>query len=427
MLFLMMVIVPMSFFSPFSGLLAFIWASYFRPHEWAYTQTAPYSMAIAVATLAGYLIFELPRRAPRILPNVLILLLWLQLSLSTVLAQSRDAAMPKYLEFSKVLFMALLLTVMTLTEKRVRWLMFVTLGSIGLIILRANVSIIIYRGNVKVFGTGGTIADNNDFALLLSMVFPIIYYFAQTQSRFWLKAGFYTLSGMSVIASLFTFSRGGYLGLAAGMMVVIFKSRHRILGFGAILVIGLVTLALLPPAVINRITSIRAGTENDTAQQRLRAWSVARQIIRDHPFVGVGTRNILVVYRRYADPGESEFVAHNAYLQMATDAGLPALALFLGLIGISFWRLRKTRMILRVHAPDSPLIKYAHGIEAGLVAYLVSGMFASRQDLELLYTVIALATSFILMAREYEHEAGVREYVRQRAVPLSTNVAAARS
>ncbi len=415
LLFMMLIMVPTSFLSPFAGLLIFTWAAYTRPHEWAYVESAQYSLAIVVATLLGYLCFELPRRAPRIVPNLLIVLLWLQLTLSTVMAQSQDTALPKYFEFTKILFLALVTTAMVTTEKRVWWLLLVTLGSIGLIVAKANVSIIIHKGAVKVFGMGGATADNNDFALLLALTIPIIFYFAKAQTNFWLKAAFYSLSVMGVVASLFTYSRGGLLGLTAGVLVLILKSRYKIVSLVVVALIALVTFFALPETLRERFLGIKDARENDaSAQQRLRVWEISGDIIKGHPFVGVGIRNILIV-RRYAEETDPVLMSHDAYLQMAVDAGLPALALFLGLIGITFWRLRQTRKILRIYAPDSPLIKYAHGMEAGLVGYLVSAIFASRQDLELLYTVIALGTSFILMAREDQKENEIREHVRRNA------------
>ncbi len=418
LLFMMLIMVPTSFFAPFAGLLIFTWAAYVRPHEWAYVESAQYSLGIVVATLLGYLCFELPRRAPRIVPNLMIVLLWLQLSLSTIMAQSQDAAMPKYFEFTKILFLALVTTAMVTTEKRVWWLLLVTLGSIGMIVAKATASIIIHKGAVKVFGVGGATADNNDFALLLALTIPMIFYFAKAQMNVWLKAGFYSLTVMGVVASLFTYSRGGLLGLAGGVLVMILKSRYKIVNLIAVTIIALVTFFALPQSLVERFESIKGADKNDqSAQQRLRVWGISADIIKSHPFVGVGIRNILFVHGRYAEQTDPILMSHDAYLQMATDAGVPALALFLGLLGITFWRLRQTRKILRIHAPDSPLIKYSHGMEAGLVGYLISAIFASRQDLELLYTVIALATSFILIAREYQKENEIREYV-QRQIPL---------
>ena len=56
-------LVPLAFFAPFTGLISYVGIAYVRPHEWAYMPDTPVSLAVAVATLTGYVIFELTRRA----------------------------------------------------------------------------------------------------------------------------------------------------------------------------------------------------------------------------------------------------------------------------------------------------------------------------------------------------------------------------
>src|SRR6185295_11338320 len=113
-------------------------------------------------------------------------------------------------------------------------------------------------------------------------------------------------------------------------------------------------------------------------------WGYALQIMRDYPFTGVGARNLMEVYGRYGDPEDAR-VAHNSFLQLGVDAGVPALALFLSMIGLSYFRLWRTRSVLKARAPDSPLIHYTHGLQVALLGFLVSGFFVSRYDLELIY------------------------------------------
>jgi O-antigen ligase len=142
---------------------------------------------------------------------------------------------------------------------------------------------------------------------------------------------------------------------------------------------------------------------------RFDSWQVSLRIINDYPVFGVGPRNMTEVFNLYLD-SRSTRVSHNSFLQMAVDGGLPALLLFLGLIFISYWRLRKSRRILAARAPDSSLIAYAHGLEIALLGYFVSANFLSRHDLELVYEVFALATSFSLIARELERAAELRNH-----------------
>jgi probable O-glycosylation ligase (exosortase A-associated) len=423
---MMVVLVPLAFFAPFAGLLTFVWLAYVRPHEWAYQPNWQVSLIVACATLLGYFVFELTQRSPKLLSNLLLILLWLQLALSTAFANSVAVAWPKFLEFTKIIVIALLITAMVDSERRMRWLLLVTVVSIGFLSFRANVGILLSRGAAPVAGPGGAFEDNNDFALLLNMALPMMIYGGRGEPKRWLRYGCYALALMTVTTVIFTRSRGGFLGLCAVALVLALKTKYKLTGLMAVLVIGTALLAIAPQDILDRLRTIKTGRATDaSASQRIRAWRVSLRIIADYPVLGIGARNILQLYEKYGDPEDTR-VSHNAYLQMAVDAGLPALALFLSVIGLCYWRLRKARKILRARAPDSPLINYSHGMEVALIGYLVSATFLSRHDLELLYQVVALAASLILMARSYEKEAEMRELVAAKTQALAPEPVGAR-
>jgi probable O-glycosylation ligase (exosortase A-associated) len=412
---LMVALVPLAFFAPFTGLLTFVGIAYLRPHEWAYVPTWQISLLVAVVTLLGYCIFELPKRSPKLIPNALLVLLWAQVTLSTLMADSLEGPWPKFIEFSKIIIIALLTTAMVDSEQRARWLLLVTLGAIGLLCFRANVGIILSRGAARISGPGGAFEDNNDFALLLNMALPMMIYFGRSETKRWMRWGFYAIAGMTLITILFTYSRGGFLGLCVILFVLGLKSKYKLTGLVAGAVLLSLLLVLAPRGIIERLSTIKTATETDeSAMSRIRAWRVSLWIIKDHPIFGVGLRNILAVYTRYGAE-EDVRVSHNAPLQLAVDAGLPALFLWVASIMVCYWRLRKSRKIFKARAPNSRLIAYTHGMEVALIGYLISAMFLSRHDLELLYEVMALAASFILIARSYEREGATQELVAASA------------
>jgi|GEM_PF-1678806 len=416
---IMVVLVPLAFFAPFTGLLTFLWMALVRPHEWAYQGAARYSLAVGVATLAGYLIFELPRRSPKLLSNWVLILLWVQLLLSTLIADSAGETQAKFMEYSKIFVITVLVTAMTDSESRVWWMLLVTLGSVGFLAFRANFGIVVSGGTARIFGPGGAIGDNNDFAVMLDMALPMMIYFGRGEPRRWLRLGFYAMAAMTVITIIFTYSRGGFLGLCVVALVLAFKTRYKLTGLLGVMIISLLLFAVVPRDIVDRMSSIRTARETDTsAQQRIRAWTVSLKIIRDYPVFGVGIRNITQVWARYGDPEDAR-VSHNSLLQLGTDAGLPAVCLFLTALGLTYWRLRKGRKLLQAFAPDSRLIIYTYGLQVGMIGYLVAAMFASRYDLELLYEVIALAASIVLIARRYEREAEVSQLVKAAAPPLA--------
>lgn len=412
-------LVPLAFFAPFTGLVSYVWIAYVRPHEWAYMPSAQLSLAVAVATLLGYAIFELTRRAPQLLPNGLFLLLWAQLALASYLAQAPTLAQGKLIEFSKTFLIALLMTAMVDSEKRARWLLLGTVLSIGFLAFRSNIGILLTLGQTRIYGPGGAFEDNNDYALLLNLAAPLAFVVGRRESNRTLRWVCYALSGMMLITVLFTLSRGGFLGMCAVLIGLALKSRFKVIGLVAVLLIGSVTFVFLPTTVVERVGTITTASETDeSAKMRFTSWRVCLQIMQDHPFFGVGPRNMLEVFDRYLQT-ENVRVAHNSFLQMAVDGGVPALLLFLGLICGSLLRLRAARRILHVRAPDSRLITYAHGMEVAIWAYFVSGNFLSRHDLELLYEICALATSFRLMARDLEREAETQNLLTEQTRGLS--------
>ncbi len=392
--------VPLALFAPFTGLISYVAIAYIRPHEWAYMPNAPISMAVAVATLIGYAVFELTRRAPQLIPNSLLLLLWAQVSAATFFAYSPDLAQGKWIEFSKTILIALLMTAMVDSEKRARWLLLGTVAAIGFLAFRSNVGILLAGGQTRIFGPGGAFEDNNDYALLLNVAAPIAFYVARAEANRWLKRVCYMLSAMMMITVIFSLSRGGFLGLCVILLGLALKSKYKMAGVLTVLLAGSITFALLPTQVVERVRTIRTASEADqSAQMRFDAWRVSLQIIADYPALGVGPRNMLELYNRYQQT-DNVRVSHNSFLQIAVDAGLPALLMFLGLIALSLWRLRGSRKLLKSRSPDSQLILYSHGLEVALIGYVVSANFLSRHDLELLYEIFALATSFHVLTRE---------------------------
>jgi O-antigen ligase len=139
---------------------------------------------------------------------------------------------------------------------------------------------------------------------------------------------------------LATQSRGGFIAGAAALLcaLAIFKSgRGRVLlGILVVCAFAAVFFALNPLA-LERVTTIDGGGNG-----RAQLWDVAWSVARDHPLVGVGTGNFVVVERDYvreAKPlrftdliAEKPHVVHNVYLQTLAETGVVGLVLLLALL-----------------------------------------------------------------------------------------------
>ena len=416
---ILLLVIPVAFFAPFYGLISYLGIAYLRPHQWAYIPDARISMYVAVATLAGYVLFEMTARFPRLVPNAWLVLLWVQMLISTLASTNTFESQPKMIEFTKVFVISLLMTAMADSEKRIRQLYVGTAIILGLLALRSFARVIAGGGENRSYGPGGMFEDNNDYALLLVMALPIIYYAAKGEKARWLKWGLYVCALSTFMTIFFTRSRGGFVGLCVVMFALALRTKYKVTGAIFAPLAILLVLAFSPDVITERFNTIKEdGRQDQSAQQRLRAWNVCLKMMVDYPLTGVGFRNLMSVYGNYGDPKDAR-VAHNSFLQMGAEGGIPASLLMIGLIALSYFRLWRARGILRQRAPDSHLFHYTHGLQVALIGYCVSGFFVSRQDLELLYEIIAVATTIRLLAQQYERAAQNHDLINEQRVNVS--------
>jgi len=186
------------------------------------------------------------------------------------------------------------------------------------------------------------------------------------------------------VAIIFSFSRGAYLGLLAGIfffLITILKrskiSKKAIAGIGAILVLIAVFNS---NAIFQRLTSSFNLKEGSNAE-RYRNWTEAVDIIRDYPLGGVGLGN----YAHAVDPSSadrSSIYAHNLFLDIAAETGILSAAVFLFLIVFSIWRNIKNNNIISL------------GLASGLGAFFVHSIFDtalwSPQVMVVFLTIVAI-------------------------------------
>ena len=171
-----------------------------------------------------------------------------------------------------------------------------------------------------------------------------------------LRMIFFTV-GLLGIALLGSWSRGGWINFAAGLIVlVVFLPTRLRYGLLAVLGSGLIFLVvlqigILPPAVSERLLgftdsfsgavtgSLALTPENHAILERLAHWAAAVNMARDRLWTGVGFGNYEIVYYKYALPGWPEALghAHNYYLNVLAEMGIFGLLVYIGMWLAIFW------------------------------------------------------------------------------------------
>jgi len=189
-----------------------------------------------------------------------------------------------------------------------------------------------------------------------------------------------------IVALALTFTRSAWVGLVAGVGVLIVLKDRRL--FAAIPLVVALTILVAPTSVTARMYSM-FDVNDPSNKDRVAMLQSGVEIVRDHPLTGVGPDMVKSVYKEYRQPwavNDLNVHLHNVPVHIAAERGLPALIVWLGFI---FYLGRD--LIRRVLTSRQPSL--AAGALAAVAAMLAAGLFEYNfGDSEFLMLFLVLVT-----------------------------------
>lgn len=195
--------------------------------------------------------------------------------------------------------------------------------------------------------------------------------------------------GASAVAGLLVFmtavvvltkSRGGYLGVAAGLALLVVLRWPR-WGWSVVLGAGLLgAVALYAPASPVNLAGLTDSGTIMTLEGRMEIWSRGVYMLRDFPLTGVGMGSFTEVadtlYPFFSFEPGSVTHAHNLLLQIGADLGVPGLAAWVAaLVGMiaAGWGLLRSRFAGGSHEVSWKAV--GAGCLCSLLALVTHGVF----------------------------------------------------
>jgi putative inorganic carbon (HCO3(-)) transporter len=262
-----------------------------------------------------------------------------------------------------------------------------------------------YGGFAKVEGLRGLHRSEgplsaNFFGEVLVVAAVYAYYAGLAAGRPLARHVAYACGALSVLAIAFTGSRGAFVALAAGLllMVVLRRPRFRTVAIGALLV-ALLLGVLLSSAYRDRIGTLgtstltgQVATSSDRSiRSRFSENLAAVQMFADRPILGVGPNQYPLHYLEYSqyigiDRRPEQRRPHSLYLEALAELGIVGALVFFGVLGAalrSAWRGRR-------HLTGTYAL-LAEGAFVGLVAFMVAGLFLHLAYPRYLWIVVGMA------------------------------------
>jgi len=423
---------PVCLFNPYFGVLMWYWVTYFNPHRftWSFAYDFPVAAVIAAPTLLGTLFAKKSMRSLAVRESVLLLALWVWYTFTYIHAQGvplfagnmADAAYEMG-HISKILLFTIVMILLVNTKERLRGVMLVTAGSLGLLAVKGALFGLRTSGEARVWGPPDSfLSDNNAFGLALNMCLPLLFFLAGLEKRKWMRIAIWITFASTILVILLTYSRGALLGLAVVLAALMLKSRHKVVGSFFMVIVAFFVLSFAPEAWMQRMGRFFSGDLDESAQQRLVSWGTSWNFAHDYPLTG-GSFDVLpnvVVFQRYQPrPLPLGFLSsgpHSIYFQLLADQGFPGLGLFVVLIGSCYWSLWRVRVGARSIPTASYLVPYAHMVEVSILGFMVSGAFLGFVYLDVIYQMIGLVVVLKVLLRSER-----RAYL-QTPLPQQDNV-----
>ncbi len=326
-------------------------------------------------------------------------------------------------------------TVYFLTFKAIeneRWVKILLIGVVSAGFLAAAYSFFQFYGaelpiwkqltsRLRLFSTFG---NPNYLAgyLVAALHLGVLLFFIQKKWKFlWL-----IIIGILYASCLMTYARGAWVALFFSSFFVLvllffyrgdFFKRNKLSVVLLAMMIFVISLIFLFPNPLNlkKINlverSVSVVSPKASSSHRFLIWQSALELIKEKPILGWGVGTFGVHYpsaqgrvlsreenKNYLTRANRSINAHNDYLQIWAEEGLIGLSLFLGIIGLFYWKLfsfLRKNIREKTTTPCLFLIFLSGGITSFLIHALVSFPFHIIQNGMVFWLFLALAAGII--------------------------------
>ena len=335
--------------------------------------------------------------------NVFMILLFTSVVCSQIARTYLGGAFVAFSEFFKIIVLYFLIIRIVNTDKRLKIMLILILGSIVVLALQGIYQFktgmglagqSMYQGRITWIGIFN---DPNDLCLGFVIAIPLALSFLFSEKPL-LNKVIYLVSAIILIIGIFlTNSRGGILAFFVSTLIyisLVFPRQNKVLKI-FIGVVIFILFVLLSPTRMSQLSA-----DDSSSYGRIEAWYAGINMLKSAPIFGVG-------YGRFMDYHFR--TAHNSVVLIAAEIG------FLGLycwIGLFYLSLRNLYLLNYSSVKKFAQVKkqnrlFVCALFSGIAGFLASAFFLSRAYISLPYMLVALSVAMINISQDKGESSGV--------------------
>lgn len=382
---------------PWSGVISLAVLAYLNPHRyaWGFSTTLPVYFIVFITTIIGIFFNGRDRQPfPWTRETFLFLALVAWFTLTTFFgADFPEDAREQWIKVIKV-YAGIIPTVLMITNKeRLHWLIVAIALSFGLIGLKGGIFAFGTGFQYRVWGPENTFyGGNNEIAMALNMVLPLLVLCAKETSSIAARNFFYATFFFSICSVISSWSRGGLLGLCVVLGAMIMTGRRKWLSIPLVLAALFIAVPNLPTNWFERMGTIKTYEEDSSAMGRIEVWGYAMRRAAQSPLTGGGFETF------YKGHGLD---VHSSYFEILGEHGYVALGLWLSLLFGTIMALERLRRQVLLHDELLWIRDYARAVQIGLMGYATCGVFLGAAYWDIFYHFVALCVVMKMIVRRH--------------------------
>lgn len=235
--------------------------------------------------------------------------------------------------------------------------------------------------------------DANYEALMLVTAIPLAVWMALYETGSWWRRIGLVCAGLMAGGVLLTQSRAGLIAAVVTGVAAVAVSKRKMLASALLVMTLALGIVVAPAGMTDRFQSIKfegaaSNGDEDSSRTHLELWQAGLAMIASNPLTGVGLEQFKEVApyynRELLQVAHRRYIAHNTYIQIAAETGLPVLFLFLALSLTAIMRCRE----VVVRGTNPSLARMASAIQLGLIGYSVAAASVTAEYLTTFWTLV---------------------------------------
>lgn len=257
----------------------------------------------------------------------------------------------------------------------------------------------------RIYGVSQGILGWNFVGVAVAITLPYIAAMLVVE-RSLVKIGLLIVSSFMMMWMLvLTASRGGFLNVVlsvalTSLLVLRGSFRGRVIGVGIALAFAIV-VALAPGVFWERLNTLWNGSDApidwtvsaaaESKQERLDLLSRSIQYTLEHPVFGLGLGNFSNVSGTELNQPDAWLGTHNSFTEISSEAGVPALLLFIGVLVTAALNLRKIGQAALTKSKSLELSLMARAALTSLLSFIFAGFFVHLAYTYYFFYTVAVA------------------------------------